>query len=238
VLALGFTGIALPHTCSYAALRTTSPLNALLLLNLAPLAIALGAWRLFAQPISRRQWLGMALSTLGAVTLVARGSWSDLLALELGSGDLWMLPAVAGAAAHVLLLKRTPAGVTQGPLLAASIAAALLIMLPLLLLRGELALPTDGPVLASLAYIGVMASAMAFLLWNRGVASVGAARAAPFMYLMPLYGSVLAFAFLGDAVQSFQVAGGALVLLGLWLARPPVAECGRPTRSPGSAPLP
>jgi drug/metabolite transporter (DMT)-like permease len=127
---------------------------------------------------------------------------------------------------------------TQGPLLAASIAAALLIMLPLLLLRGELALPTDGPVLASLAYIGVMASAMAFLLWNRGVASIGAARAALFMYLMPLYGSVLAFAFLGDAVQSFQAAGGALVLLGLWLARPPVAESGRPARSPAPVPLP
>ncbi|MEO6895149.1 MAG: DMT family transporter, partial [Caldimonas sp.] len=47
VAALGFTGIAVPHTCIYTALQTTSPVNALLLLNLAPLLITLGSRTFF-----------------------------------------------------------------------------------------------------------------------------------------------------------------------------------------------
>ncbi len=218
VLALGLTGIAVPHTCIYTALQTTSAVNALLLLNLVPLLIALGSRILFRQPMNRLQGLAMALSLAGAVTLIVRGRVDALLALELGRGDLWMLPAVAGAATHVLLLKRTPPGLSQGPLLTASVVAALGLMLPLLLWRGELAVPTDGVVLASLAYIGVLASAVAFFLWSRGVASVGPGRAAPYMFLMPMYGSVLSLVVLGESVHGYQYAGGCLVLLGLWVA--------------------
>jgi drug/metabolite transporter (DMT)-like permease len=192
--------------------------------------MALGAAIFFGQSVQRRQWLGMAVSMGGAVTLIVGGSVEALVALRPGRGDLWMMPAVAGAAAHVLLLKRSPPGVTQGPLLTASVIAALALMLPFLLWRGDLALPADGRVLASLAYIGVLASALAFFLWNRGVARVGPGRAAPYMYLMPMYGSLLSFMVLGEAVQCFQYAGGCLVLVGLWVARP------RPVLSPQVAP--
>lgn len=224
VVALGLTGIAVPHICIYKALQTTSPVNALLLLNLVPLLIAVGNKILFGQQMQRWEWAGTALSLAGAVTLIVRGSVDSLLALELGRGDLWMLPAVAGAAVHVLLIKRTPLGVAQGPLLTASIVAALALMLPILLLRGDLAIPSDSRILMSLGYIGVLASALGFLLWNRGVAQLGAVQAAPYMYLMPMYGSILSFLVLEEAVQGFQYAGGCLVLMGLWMARPSAPE--------------
>jgi drug/metabolite transporter (DMT)-like permease len=224
ILALGLTGIAVPHICIYTALQTTSPVNALLLLNLVPLLIAVGNRIQFGQQMQGWQWVGATLSMVGAVTLIVRGSVNSLLALELGRGDLWMLPAIAGAAAHVLLIKRTPLGVAQGSLLTASIVAALALMLPILLSRGDLAIPTDSRVLASLGYIGVLASALGFLMWNRGVARLGPVRAAPYMYLMPMYGSILSFLVLGESVQGFQYAGGGLVLIGLWVARPRAPE--------------
>jgi drug/metabolite transporter (DMT)-like permease len=68
-------------------------------------------------------------------------------------------------------------------------------------------------------YVGVFASAAAFLLWNRGVVGVGAQRAAPLMYLIPVYASVMGAVFIGEGVQAYQVAGGAIVLAGLGLAR-------------------
>ena len=227
VVALGLTGIAVPHICIYTALQTTSPVNALLLLNLVPLVIAVGNKLLFGQQMKRWQWAGTALSMAGAVTLIVKGSVDSLLALELGRGDLWMLPAVAGAAAHVLLIKRTPPGVSQGPLLTASIGAALALMLPILLVRGELTIPSDSRILLSLGYIGVLASALGFLLWNRGVARLGPVRAAPYMYLMPMYGSILSFLVLAEAVEGFQYAGGCLVLVGLWVARPRAPEAAK-----------
>ncbi len=220
VAALGFTGIAVPHTCIYTALQTTSPVNALMLLNLAPLLIMLGSWTFFGQAVARRQWLGIGVSIAGAVALIVRGSLSALLAVELSPGDLWMLPAIAGAAAHALLLRRTPAGVTQGPLLCASVVAALTMMLPLLLRRGPLVIPTATPILWSLGYVGIFASALAFWLWNRGVVRLGPARAGPYLYLMPVYGTVFSIVLLGESVHSYQYAGAILVFAGLWLARP------------------
>ena len=50
------------------------------------------------------------------------------------------------------------------------------------------------------------------------------------MYLMPMYGALLSLLVLDEAVQGFQVAGGSLVLLGLWVARP------RPVSGPRARP--
>jgi drug/metabolite transporter (DMT)-like permease len=219
VLALGLTGVAVPHACVYAALQNTSAVNALLLMSLTPLLIMLGTRVFFGQPISAWQWSGVALSLAGAVTLIARGSTDPLRALEFGSGDAWMVPAIIAAAAQALLLKRAPAGLAQAPLLAASIIAALALMLPGAAIFGNLGWPSGTRTIVSLGYVGALASAAAFLMWNHGVARVGPDGAAPFLFLMPMYGSVLSYAILGEPVRGFQYLGGALVLLGLWLAR-------------------
>jgi drug/metabolite transporter (DMT)-like permease len=220
IAALGFTGLALPHTCSYYALQGTSPVNALLILMLMPILVALLAWRWFGQPLRRAQWAGIALPVAGAAWILARGDWAVLVQLRFSRSDLWMLPAVLGSSAHMLLLKRTPAGATQGPLLLASMLAALLQMAAALpWVAGASELAAIAAVWPAAMYVGVFASAAAFLCWNRGVVQMGPARAAPFMYLMPLYASGLSALFLGDAVRPYQACAGALVLAGLWLAR-------------------
>ena len=70
-------------------------------------------------------------------------------------------------------------------------------------------------VLPALAYIALFASAIAFLLWSHGVASLGPARAGQFVHLMPIFGAVLAFVVLDETPQPAQILGAALVLLGI-----------------------
>jgi drug/metabolite transporter (DMT)-like permease len=47
---------------------------------------------------------------------------------------------------------------------------------------------------------------------------IGANRAAPFFHVVPLFGSVMAMAFLGERPQPFHVIGFALVLTGVFVA--------------------
>ena len=217
---LALTGVVVPHACVYTALATTHAVNALLLMSLTPLLVSLGDRAVFGEPLRQRQWLGMAVACAGAITVITHGTIDTLATLQLGRGDLWMVPAILGAAAHTLLLKRSPVSIAQAPLLTASVIAALVMMLPLLLLSDSLrAPPSDFRTVASLLYVGVLASAVAFLLWNRGVTQLGPAGVAPFLYLMPVYGSILSALLLGEAVMGFQYLGGAMVLAGLWLAR-------------------
>ena len=219
VFLLGLTGLAVPHTCSYIAVQTTSPVNALLILILTPVFVSLGAWRFFGQTLRRLQWAGIALAMLGAASVLVRWDPASVRNLRFIDGDLWMLPAVLCASAHTLLLKKTPAGVTQGPLLLASIIAALLQMSPLVVWNGVGALAAVSGVWASALYVGVFASAAAFMLWNRGVVRIGPARAAPVVYLMPVYGSVLSALFIGEGVHAYQLGGGALVFADKKMAR-------------------
>jgi drug/metabolite transporter (DMT)-like permease len=219
VTALGITGLAVPHTCSYYAVQTTTAVNALLLLIMIPVVVALGSWRFFAQEIRAVQWAGIATCMVGAIGILVRWDIDVLMHLQFNRGDLWMLPAVLGASAHTLLLKKTPAGVAQGPLLLASMFAAIAAMAPGVAWMGVDTLAAVPKVWPAAIYVGVFASAAAFLLWNRGVVAVGAGRAAPLMYLMPVYASLMSAGFIGEAVQGYQVMGGAVVLLGLWLTR-------------------
>jgi len=128
--------------------------------------------------------------------------------------------AVIVWAAYSLLLRRRPADLPPITALAASAAAALLMMAPFVALAGAtpLAALGDAAVLLPLAYIAVFASAIAFQFWSYGVAALGPARAGQFVHLMPVFGPALSFALLGEAPVPAQLAGGALVLAGIALA--------------------
>jgi drug/metabolite transporter (DMT)-like permease len=66
--------------------------------------------------------------------------------------------------------------------------------------------------------VAIFPSVLAYLFLNRGIELIGANRAAPFIHLMPVFGSVLAMVFLGERPQAFHAAGYALVLGGVALA--------------------
>ena len=70
----------------------------------------------------------------------------------------------------------------------------------------------------TLAYVAIFPSILAYVFFNRGVELIGANRAAPFFHLIPVFGSVLAIAFLGERPQLFHFAGYALVLTGVIVA--------------------
>ncbi len=152
----------------------------MLSMSVAPLLINVGDWAVFGEPMHKRQWLGITVALTVAAILVARGDIGTLVNLRFGKGDLWMMPAVFSVAAQALLLKRSPGSIGQAPLLAASVIAALVMMLPMMLMSGSPIGPPSGTKLvAGLLYIGVLASAAALLLWNRGVAQLGPGRSGP-----------------------------------------------------------
>jgi drug/metabolite transporter (DMT)-like permease len=217
ILALGATGLAGFHTLTYHALRSTTAANALLMLSLVPIATVLGCALFWRDRPSGRQMIGSAISIVGAAILITRGDVADVFAGGLNAGDLWMLLGVLIWTAYSLLLRRRPADLPPSVALAASAAAALALMAPPLALLAPtpLAALASLPVVLSILYIALIASALAFMLWLRGVAQLGPARAGQFLHLMPVFGTALAFVILGEAPTLVQIAGAVLVLSGL-----------------------
>jgi len=76
----------------------------------------------------------------------------------------------------------------------------------------------NAATLAAFAYLAIFPSVLAYFCLNRGIELIGANRAAPFIHLVPVFGSILAILFLGERPQAFHAAGYALVLTGVALA--------------------
>ena len=79
-------------------------------------------------------------------------------------------------------------------------------------------MPINPTTISVLLYLAIFPSTLAYLFFNRGVELIGANRAAPFLHLIPVFGSVMAIGLLGERFQLFHLVGYALVLTGVIIA--------------------
>lgn len=220
LLLLAFTGVALFQSLVYLGLRTTTAINAVLLNSSAPLFMLLCSWFLERERASPRQVAGMLISLAGILVILSRGELGILLELEFHAGDAWILLAMPAWGAYSVLLKRRPAELGALAFVFVIAVAGVLLLAPLYAVqaaRAAFAWPTLPEVLGVL-YIGLAASVIAFICWNRGVAIVGANAAGFTLHLLPAFGTVLAIVFLGEAFGAFHAVGIATILAGVMLA--------------------
>jgi drug/metabolite transporter (DMT)-like permease len=67
---------------------------------------------------------------------------------------------------------------------------------------------------ASILALGLVCGAVAYLLYFRLIADIGATRALTVTYLIPVFGVLWGALFLGEALTLPMLAGGVLVVLG------------------------
>jgi drug/metabolite transporter (DMT)-like permease len=226
-LLLGGTGMAGFHSFLYIALADTEALNAALLLSLTPVSIVAAAWLMLGQPVTLRQWLGIALSLAGVVTILTRGAPDRLLSLSFNTGDLWLLLAVPTWSVYGVLLVRKPAELPPLAFLTLIIGSAVLILLPFAAIEFAMgARMTLAPhTLGAVAYVAVCAGVIAYICWNRGTQLVGPARAGLAMHLVPIFAALLSVLLLGEPFRPFHLVGIAFIATGIALAtRLPKAE--------------
>jgi drug/metabolite transporter (DMT)-like permease len=220
VIALfALTGSAGYNVIAYLALHYTQAINSLLLQSVAPLFVALWSFLLFRDRLTLVQAAGIAISMTGALTIICRGDIGVLTHLDFNIGDLMILVALVFYALYTALVRVRPA---MHPLsfLAATIGASAVLMVPPVaaeVASGHVPVLTAAT-LAAFVYVAIFPSVLAYFCLNRGIELIGANRAAPFIHLMPVFGSILAIIFLGERPQPFHAAGYALVLTGVVLA--------------------
>jgi drug/metabolite transporter (DMT)-like permease len=219
-LLLAMTGVVAFQSLVYLGLRTTTAINAVLINAAGPLFMILCSWLLERDKPSRRQIAGMLISFLGVLIVVSRGHLQTVLQLEFHRGDAWILIAMPMWGLYSVLLRRAPAEL-RGVAFAFTIAAiGVGLLLPLYaidLWRGPWRSPTWAEV-GVVLYIGIAASVLAFIAWNRGVTVVGANAAGFTLPLLPAFGTALAIAFLGEVFQAFHAVGFVTIVIGVVLA--------------------
>lgn len=218
VLLLGLTGVAAFNALLYSGLQHTTATNALLLQAAIPPAVLLADWLLHRAQSPRLQKVGVAMSVLGIVVVVFEGEPSHLLTLRLGVGDVLILTAVFSWAFYTVWLRHAPK-VAPLSFLAATFPIGIVAMAPLALfelLNGENVVWSEST-FGALAYVSLLPSIVAFMIYNHATGVLGPARAGQAITLMPLFGAFLSAALLGERLHPYHFAGMALIGLGIAL---------------------
>jgi drug/metabolite transporter, DME family len=201
--------------------------------------VALGSAPVFAGLLSRitantrldARWAACtALATAGVVLLVVSGQAAHVSApgvvLALGSG--------IGYAAYTVAAKRLlDQGHAPEQVMARTFGAGALVLLPILPITGFTAL-SSGSALATSIYLGAIPTALAYVLFARGLKQLPTAHVATLTLAEPLTAAALGTIVLGEQLSPGAAVGAAMVLGGLVaLAAKPRAPKARPALAPG-----
>ncbi|TCS37130.1 threonine/homoserine efflux transporter RhtA [Reinekea marinisedimentorum] len=218
ILLASVTGICAFNSLIYVGLQSTTANNAMILNAFIPLLISLFGVLFLKLQLRVNQWLGMIISFMGVLAIVSHGSLQQLLSFSLNPGDIWVFSAMICWAVYTLTIKNMPAAINRYGLMSIQMMIGVVILLPFYL--GELT-TVGAPQWSyhaafALAYVGIMPSVVAYLIYSTSVARLGPARAGQSINLLPVFGVVLSLLFLGESIHLYQLAGMALIFAGLF----------------------
>jgi drug/metabolite transporter (DMT)-like permease len=220
--AFGFVGVmnsAVPFVLfTYSTLYVTGGFAAILNAT-TPMWAALVGWIWLRDRIRALQWIGLAIGALGVAGLL----WGRL-DFRPGSGG-WQITLAIGAALlgalaygiSATFTKKSLAGVPALVVATGSQIAAAIVLMPFAFVAWPEQSPGPGAWASAIA-LAVACTALAYLLYFRLIARIGAVRASAVTFLIPMFATVWGSVFLDEAVTLQMIVGGCVILIGTALA--------------------
>ncbi|MEV4637213.1 EamA family transporter [Actinoplanes sp. NPDC049548] len=221
-LALSVTKFSLLFVGMHAGMP--AGLASLVLQSQAVFTIGLAALLLRERP-GRRQLAGLAVAAAGigvvATRVGAGGLPAGAFASVLGAAAAWGL-------ANIATRRAAPTDVLRFMIWVSAVASVPLILLSLLVEGPAADLAAlraiDGPAVAALLYVVLVATLAGFGGWGLLIRRYGASPVAPFSLLVPVFGLASAALFLGERIHRTDLLGGVLVIGGVLVGVAPVVR--------------
>ena len=201
----------------HSSIKLTSVANSTLLANLASLFVTLAAWAFLRQRPTRLFLAGLGAALLGVALLVHTSLQFSPSAL---TGDALGVVTAMFYAAYILAVKGLrDRGATTLRLMAITSTITAILLLPVALASGEQFFPSTlagWTILAGLALVS-HAAGQGFIAY--ALAHLPASFSSLGLLLQPVVAALFAWLLLAEPLVALQVAGGLIVLAGIYLAR-------------------
>lgn len=220
VIWLGLLGNAAYQQFFIFGLNYTRAGTASLLLAGTPVITAVLSVRLGHETVSTRAWIGVCATVVGIATVVLSSSVDDTGQAHL-FGDLLMIGASCAWAWYTVGSRDLIAeyGSIQFTAWTLWVGALVLCAIGLpAVLRTDLG-SVSGAAWLGVGYAGALSIGVAYLIWYYGVRRIGSTRTATYSNLVPLVALLAAWVQLGEVPLPGQVAGAAIIILGISLAQ-------------------
>ena len=229
VVFMGLSGITFFYAFFNLSLVYTSASTGAMIQGMMPVAVAVPAVLFLKEKLSRGTILGILLSVIGVILVGFIGDDGDSVNNVLG--NILMILSVFAWAIYTVISKSIKG---NDPLVITALSTffGTAFLIPTLAVElWDQQIPSITPkACAAIIYLGVFASALSFLLYDKALKTLSAAQVGNFMNLDPVIGAVIAVLFLKDTITGLQIIGGILVLAGVWLSSKPFKSTERSTR--------
>jgi drug/metabolite transporter (DMT)-like permease len=215
---MGLFGFAAAFAFGNWGLRLSTATNAALLITVEPVSLILLSPLVLGERLTRREGVGALLTVVGATVVVLNGIPGATVAIAPHwRGDLLLVLSGVAYAGYSLFGRDVLARHRAVPVTAWSILWGLVVMAPFTVaewVAGERLEWTQTVIIGTL-YLGLVITALGYLIWNWGLERVEAPRLAIFVNIQPLAGALLGVVALREALTIYTVAGGVLILIGV-----------------------
>jgi drug/metabolite transporter (DMT)-like permease len=227
---MGVSGIFAYNLLFFGALTILPATRTSLFVALNPVITVILAFVLFDERLTLQKMTGIAFALTGVTIVVTRGDLSQVIS-SFGKGEIMMLGAVTAWAIYTLASRWTmaipPPMTTGARTLAISATKATTMaagwgMVFLSLHAAPNLLQTDFTLIplavwASLFFLGVIGTAVAFVWYAQALQQLGAAKTVVFNNLVPVFGVFFGWLLLGEILSKSLVLGGLLAVIGVFI---------------------
>ena len=207
--------IALPFPLIAAGEQRVSSSLAAILIACVPLLVAIIALRVDpSERVTGVRLVGLLVGLAGVVALVGIDVAGD--SRELVGAGLIVL-AACGYAIGPLILKSKLAELDPRAAMGGSLLIAAAVLAPFAAVGAPSSTPS-GDAILSMVVLGLVCTALAFVVFSVLIREVGPSRALVITYINPVVAVALGIAILGERPGAGAVAGLLLILAGSWLS--------------------
>jgi len=218
---LSILGITSFNTLLYIGLQDTTATNALLINSFIPILILIFSYFILKIKINLKQFFGILVSALGVIFLIIKGEIASLAQITFNHGDFWVIAASITWALYSVLVRFKPKDINDFEFFTSIVYLGLFWLIIIYSFMGY-HVDTDVMLYKKyypfFLYVAIFPSVISYYFWHTGIHTIGANKTGQFTHLMPLFGSVLAYIFLGERLHSYHIIGAIFIAFGIYLS--------------------
>lgn len=215
------TGVSMFNTFVYIAGHYSSAINMAILGTCSSPIISVILARIFLKErIPAVRIVGMLVCICGILILLSKGNLQNLVSFKFTKGDWWIMAAAFTFAIYNTSVRKKPASMHPVNFLFVIFLLGTIILLPFYFfeLRNEGGFAINAFNISAILYLGIGASVICFLIWNKAIVALGSGRTALFGNLIPVFSSIEAVFLLNEKITPIHIISFILVVAGLVIA--------------------
>ena len=219
IILLGMTGVFAYNVFFFKGLKLIEAGRASLIIANNPIFITLFASYFFKEKLNVIKVTGIIISVIGAIIVISRGNFFDLLKGSVGWGEFYIFCCVLTWVTYTLIGKAIMKDLSPFiPVFYSSVVGAAALFVPAYfegMMRDWVHYATAD--WFGIFYLGFFGTVLGFVWYYQGIKMIGPMKAGQFINFVPISAVLLSFFILGEPITLSLLVGAIFVISGVYL---------------------